>query len=203
MKEYKLKIWETAALCALCVTLGVCAWAQGRQQDISSSLVRLHVIAASDEAAEQELKMRVRDGVLEYLTPVLDSAESPAQAKSIINAELPNIRAAAEKCAEGRTVRVTLGSEYYPTREYDSFSLPAGQYSSLRVIIGEGQGHNWWCVVFPTLCVPASSEGFQETAEASGLSSQLAGTLTREEGEYEIRFQFLDWLGQVKNWLHS
>ena len=151
MKEYKLKIWETAALCALCVTLCVCAWAQGRQQDISSSLVRLHVIAASDEAAEQELKMRVRDSVLEYLTPVLDNAESPAQARSIINAELPNIRAAAEKCAEGRTVRVTLGSEYYPTREYDSFSLPAGQYSSLRVIIGEGQGHNWWCVVFPPL----------------------------------------------------
>ena len=152
MKEYKLKIWETAALCALCVTLCVCAWAQGRQQDISSSLVRLHVIAASDEAAEQELKMRVRDSVLEYLTPVLDNAESPAQARSIINAELPNIRAAAEKCAEGRTVRVTLGSEYYPTREYDSFSLPAGQYSSLRVIIGEGQGHNWWCVLYPNLC---------------------------------------------------
>ena len=86
MKEYKLKIWETAALCALCVTLCVCAWAQGRQQDISSSLVRLHVIAASDEAAEQELKMRVRDSVLEYLTPVMDRAESPAKAKSIINA---------------------------------------------------------------------------------------------------------------------
>lgn len=140
MEKYRLKIWETAALCALCVTLCVCAWAQGRQQDISSSLVRLHVIAASDEAAEQELKMRVRDSVLEYLTPVLDSAESPAQAKSIISAELPNIRAAAEKCAEGRTVRVTLGSEYYPTREYESFSLPAGQYSSLRVIIGGGAG---------------------------------------------------------------
>ena len=106
MKEYKLKIWETAALCALCVTLGVCAWAQGRQQDISSSLVRLHVIAASEEAAGQELKMRVRDGVLEYLTPVLDSAESPAQARSIINAEIPNIRAAAEKCAEGVRVEV-------------------------------------------------------------------------------------------------
>lgn len=86
---------------------------------------------------------------------------------------------------------------------YDTFQLPAGLYEALRVTIGEGAGHNWWCVVFPTLCVPASSEGFQETAEASGLSSQLAGTLTREEGEYEIRFQFLDWLGQVKNWLHS
>ena len=92
---------------------------------------------------------------------------------------------------------------YFDTREYEGFTMPAGEYNAVRFTIGEGKGHNWWCVVFPTLCVPASSEGFQETAEASGLSSQLAGTLTREEGEYEIRFQFLDWLGQVKNWLHS
>ena len=181
MKEYKLKIWETAALCALCVTLGVCAWAQGRQQDISSSLVRLHVIAASDEAAEQELKMRVRD-----------SAESPAQAKSIINAELPNIRAAAEKCAEGRTVRVTLGSEYYPTREYDSFSLPAGQYSSLRVIIGEGQGHNWWCVVFPPLCVSAA----EQNRALDAMSEPERALITEADG-YELRFRIVELWGEL------
>ena len=80
MKEYKLRTWELAALCALCVSLCVGTWAQGRQRDISSSLVRLHVIAASDETAEQELKLRVRDNVLEYLTPVLDKAESPEEA---------------------------------------------------------------------------------------------------------------------------
>ena len=192
MKEYKLKIWETAALCALCVTLCVCAWAQGRQQDISSSLVRLHVIAASDEAAEQELKMRVRDSVLEYLTPVLDSAESPAQAKSIINAELPNIRAAAEKCAEGRAVRVTLGSEYYPTREYESFSLPAGQYSSLRVIIGQGQGHNWWCVVFPPLCVSAAAQN-----RALDAMSEPERALITEADGYELRFRIVELWGEL------
>ena len=79
MKEYKLRAWELAALCALCVSLCVGTWAQGRQQDISSSLVRLHVIAASDESGEQELKLRVRDNVLEYLTPVLDKAGSPEE----------------------------------------------------------------------------------------------------------------------------
>ena len=189
MKEYKLKIWETAALCALCVTLCVCAWAQGRQQDISSSLVRLHVIAASDEAAEQELKMRVRDRVLENLPPVLDSADSPAQAKSIIIAELPNIRAAAENCAEGRTVRVTLGSEYYPTREYESFSLPAGQYSSLRVIIGQGQGHNWWCVIFPPLCAQAA--GLSEQA-VQALSDDDVRLVTESDGGYVVRVRLLE-----------
>lgn len=146
MKEYKLKTWELAALCALCalcVSLCVGTWAQGRQRDISSSLVRLHVIAASDETAEQELKLRVRDNVLEYLTPVLDKAESPEEAQRIINGELTSIKAAAEACAGGRSVSVTLGQEYYPTREYEGFTLPAGQYQSLRVILGEGKGHNW------------------------------------------------------------
>lgn len=98
---------------------------------------------------------------------------------------------------------MSLALEEFPTRVYDTFQLPAGLYEALRVTIGAGEGHNWWCVVFPTLCVPASSEGFQETAEASGLSGQLAETLTREGGGYEIRFQLLDWLGQIKNWLHS
>ena len=140
MKEYKLKTWELAALCALCVSLCVGTWAQGRQRDISSSLVRLHVIAASDETAEQELKLRVRDNVLEYLTPVLDKAESPEEAQRIINGELTSIKAAAEACAGGRSVSVTLGQEYYPTREYEGFTLPAGQYQSLRVILGRGRG---------------------------------------------------------------
>ena len=189
--EYKLKVWETAALCALCVTLCIGAWAQGRQSDISSSLVRLHVIAASDEAAEQELKLRVRDSVLEYLTPVLDGAESPAQAKSIISAELPNIRAAAEQCAEGRTVRVTLGSEYYPTREYESFSLPAGQYSSLRVILGEGKGHNWWCVVFPPLCVSAAEQN-----SALDAMSEPERALITEDSGYELRFRIVELWGE-------
>ena len=133
--------------------------------------------------------MRVRDSVLEYLTPVLDSAESPAQAKSIISAELPNIRAAAEKCAEGRTVRITLGSEYYPTREYESFSLPAGQYSSLRVIIGEGQGHNWWCVIFPPLCAQAA--GLSEQA-VQALSDDDVRLVTESGGGYVVRFRLLE-----------
>lgn len=98
---------------------------------------------------------------------------------------------------------MSLALEEFPTRVYDTFQLPAGLYEALRITIGEGEGHNWWCVVFPTLCVPASSEGFQETAEAAGFSDRLAGTLTRDSGGYEVRFRLLDWLGQVKNWFHG
>lgn len=192
MLKNKVRLCEAAMLISLCAALCAGTWAQGRQSELSAQLVRLHVIAASDDEYEQELKLRVRDSVLEYLTPALDSAESPAQAKSIISAELPNIRAAAEKCAEGRTVRVTLGSEYYPTREYESFSLPAGQYSSLRVIIGEGQGHNWWCVVFPPLCVSATEQN-----RALDAMSEPERALITEANGYELRFRIVELWGEL------
>lgn len=198
MKEYKLKTWELAALCALCVSLCVGTWAQGRQRDISSSLVRLHVIAASDETAEQELKLRVRDNVLEYLTPVLDKAESPEEAQRIINGELTSIKAAAEACAGGRSVSVTLGQEYYPTREYEGFTLPAGQYQSLRVILGEGKGHNWWCVVFPPLCVSAA----EQNKALDAMSESERGLITEADG-YELRFRIVELWGELMELLNK
>ncbi len=198
MKEYKLKTWELAALCALCVSLCVGTWAQGRQRDISSSLVRLHVIAASDETAEQELKLRVRDNVLEYLTPVLDKADSPEEAQRIINGELTSIKAAAEACAGGRSVSVTLGQEYYPTREYEGFTLPAGQYQSLRVILGEGKGHNWWCVVFPPLCVSAA----EQNKALDAMSEPERGLITEADG-YELRFRIVELWGELMELLNK
>ena len=198
MKEYKLKTWELAALCALCLSLCIGTWAQGRQQDISSSLVRLHVIAASDETAEQELKLRVRDNVLEYLTPVLDKAESPEEAQRIINGELTSIKAAAEACAGGRSVSVTLGQEYYPTREYEGFTLPAGQYQSLRVILGEGKGHNWWCVVFPPLCVSAA----EQNKALDAMSEPERGLITEADG-YELRFRIVELWGELMELLNK
>lgn len=198
MKEYKLKTWELAALCALCVSLCVGTWAQGRQRDISSSLVRLHVIAASDETAEQELKLRVRDNVLEYLTPVLDKAESPEEAQRIINGELTSIKAAVEACAGGRSVSVTLGQEYYPTREYEGFTLPAGQYQSLRVILGEGKGHNWWCVVFPPLCVSAA----EQNKALDAMSEPERGLITEADG-YELRFRIVELWGELMELLNK
>ena len=198
MKEYKLKTWELAALCALCVSLCVGTWAQGRQRDISSSLVRLHVIAASDETAEQELKLRVRDNVLEYLTPVLDKAESPEEAQRIINGELTSIKAAAEACAGGRSVSVTLGQEYYLTREYEGFTLPAGQYQSLRVILGEGKGHNWWCVVFPPLCVSAA----EQNKALDAMSEPERGLITEADG-YELRFRIVELWGELMELLNK
>ena len=187
----KFKTWELSLLIALCFSLCVGTWAQARQNGISSSLVRLHVLAASDEENEQRIKLNVRDAVLEYISPYLEGAETPDEAKRIISAKSFGIMRAAESAAEGRTVTVTLSEEYYPLREYGGFSLPAGRYDSLRVILGEGEGHNWWCVVFPPLCVDAAQQ--QEALDA--MSEDNRGVIADTDG-YQLKLRIVELWGE-------
>ena len=192
MYKSRMKIWEASLLLALCFSLCLGTWAQAKQSSLSSSLVRLHVIAVSDDEYEQALKLRVRDGVLSYISPKLRDVKSAQQAQEIIKNELDGIKAAAESSAEGRSVEVTLSQEYYPTRNYEKFSLPAGKYQSLRVILGEGEGHNWWCVVFPPLCISAAE---QEQAVES-MSEDMRGIVTEEDGR-EYKFRILELWGEL------
>ena len=191
-KNKSLRAWEIAALMALSLALCAGTWAQARQQSISSALVRLHVIAVSDGAEEQEIKLEVRDAVLDYLTPVLENAEDQQQARQIITENLEGIAEAAGSAARGRQVSVTLSQESYPTRQYEGFTLPAGRYESLRVILGEGEGKNWWCVVFPPLCLSAAeSEEVQSVLNGEDLS-----IVTGEEG-YALRFKLVELWGKL------
>ena len=185
-------------LLALCITLCASCWAGGRSAAISGSLVRLHVIAASDSEYEQALKLRVRDSVLECLTPLIEGAEDASEAKEIISGALPEVLAAAESAAEGRGVTVELSREAYPTREYGAVTLPAGIYDSLRVTIGEGEGRNWWCVVFPPLCATAAE--YDEAIDALGGSGEL---LTASGDGVEIRFRLVELWGELLAWLRG
>ena len=197
MKTQLLKKWEISMLLALCITLCAGTWASARSEALSDALVRLHVIAVSDEAEEQEIKLRVRDSVLAYLEPRLEGADDAAEARELISAELDGIKAAAETAAEGREVSVTLGREYYPTRDYGTFALPAGSYESLRVVLGEGEGHNWWCVVFPPLCLSAAeAENALETL--GGDSAQL---LSGEGEGVVFKFRLLELWGELMEYL--
>ena len=193
-KNKSLRAWEIAALMALSLALCAGTWAQTRQQTISSALVRLHVIADSDAAEEQEIKLEVRDAVLAYLTPVLEEAESQQQARRIIRDNLEGIAQAAGSAARGRQVSVTLSRESYPTREYEGFTLPAGRYESLRVILGEGEGKNWWCVVFPPLCLSAA----EREEVQSVLNGENLAIVTEEEG-YVLRFRLVELWGELLN----
>ena len=200
--------WRRLGILALAA--GAVTWGAGLLRDskaLEENLVRLHVVANSDSQEDQDLKLQVRDAVVEQLNQVMGTLDSAQAAKDFLSAHLTEIQQTAnevlQEAGSQLKAQVSLALEEFPTRVYDTFQLPAGLYEALRITIGEGEGHNWWCVVFPTLCVPASSEGFQETAEAAGLSDRLAGTLTQDNGGYEIRFRLLDWLGQVKNWFHG
>lgn len=188
-----LRKWEIALLLALCFTLLAGTWAGAASSRVSEGLVRLHVIAASDDATEQAIKLDVRDAVLSYLEPKLDSAADIAGAEALIEANLEGIAAAAESAAQGREVNVTLGEEYYPTREYDTFSLPAGRYQSLRVTLGEGAGHNWWCVVFPPLCLTAaeSEAAFEE------LDGETRAIISSDGGGVQFKFRLLELWGEL------
>lgn len=191
-KANLLKIWELSLLVSLSITLCVCTWAQARQESISSSLLRLHILAHSDAECEQQLKLRVRDAVLEYISPRLRHADSPEEAGEIIRSELENIALAAASASEGRRVELSLCREDYPTRDYEGLSLPAGEYSSLRIKLGEGRGQNWWCIVFPPVCLSAvEAESMVET-----MSKEDYALISSREG-WELRFKSVELWGEL------
>ena len=188
----RLRPWETALLAAICVTLLTGVWAQGRQSALADKVVRLHVIASSDAAEDQRMKLEVRDALLAYLSPRLEAASGAEDATAVIAAASGELQRIAETVSGG-SVRVELGRETYPTREYETFSLPAGVYTSLRVTLGAGGGRNWWCVVYPPLC----TAGVETAQEAAALSDDDVKLITEDGDSYVLRFRLLEWWGSL------
>lgn len=172
------------------------------QETLEEGLLRLHVVANSDAPEDQAAKLRVKDAVVSMLEETMEAMPTVEEARVYLETHLPQIEETANRVLKelgsGLEAVVTFARERFPTREYDTFRLPAGVYQALRITIGAGEGHNWWCVLFPSLCVPASTQDFTAAAEASGMSQTLAGTLAGATTGYEIRFRLLDWLGEVK-----
>ena len=183
-KKQKLRPWETALLLALCVFFLSGLWAGRTQRELADGLVRLHVIANSDDSADQAAKLAMRDKVLALLSPLLADCQSREDAVDIILTHKAQLESLGD-------VAVTLGTEYYPTRDYGAFSLPAGEYLSLRVILGAGQGRNWWCVVFPPLCTQALAEPAVDAF--SVLPEDVEGLITQDGTDYVIRFRLIEW----------
>ena len=191
------KTWELALLAALCMACLSGLWASRTHTEIADQMIRLHVLAASDSETEQAVKLEVRDAVLEDLRPKLAACTGKEDAAAVLEAALPAVEAAALSAAGDRDVTVSLSEDYYPTRDYDGFSLPAGRYTSLRVVLGEGAGHNWWCVVYPPLCVTAA-EASQEAIET--LNADTAQIITESDG-YVVKFKLLELWGELTAWL--
>jgi stage II sporulation protein R len=193
----KVKIWEASLLVALCVSLCCGVVAQSRQARLSEGIIRVHVIAQSDEAEEQAVKMQVRDAVTEYLAPIMERCQTPEQARQAVESSLDGIERAASASAQGREVSVDFGLAHYDTRVSQQCTLPAGVYSSLRVTIGEGAGHNWWGVIFPQLT--GSTAAQYETA-VQAIGEDNVSLITENGGGVVVRFKLLEWLDAVRAW---
>lgn len=196
-----LKIWEISLLAALCFTLCTGMYARATQAKLSSELVRLHIIANSDSNPDQAAKLKVRDCVLQVLTPKLQNVNSIDEAQKVINSSLPELQQTAEQSLHSSGMNYPAAAflrfENYPTRVYDGFSLPAGNYLSLQITLGNGDGHNWWCVVFPPLCM-ASAE---DESAFSGLSDDDTGLIKESDSGYKLKFRIVEIYGEIRQYL--
>ncbi|MCB2341888.1 stage II sporulation protein R [Clostridium estertheticum] len=133
------------------------------QSDVASKLIRFHVIANSDDKIDQNLKLKVRDSVLKYISPKIVDCKNIKESRKIINNENKNIKKIAERIIKENgfkySVATSLSEEYFPVKTYGNITLPQGKYEAYRIIIGTGKGKNWWCVMFPPLCFVDITKG--------------------------------------------
>lgn len=181
----RLRLFEIALMIALAVFLISGARALQTGDQLADRVVRLHVLANSDSEEDQALKLLVRDAVLAQAETILRQSSNRTDAEARLKEQLPALEQTAREtvAANGYDygAAVELTEMPFPTREYEGFTLPAGNYLSLRVLIGEGAGRNWWCVVFPPLCAAVSGD-VPSAALAAGLTEEQVGLITESEG---------------------
>ncbi len=176
----------------LCLLLSLCRL-YGQGEEVREQVVRLHILANSDSEADQQLKLQVRDAVVEAAAGWLDGATDTTEALAMAEEALPRLEAVARQTVEAAgyvyPVEVELCRMYFTTRQYDAVTLPAGTYKAVRVTIGEGAGHNWWCVVYPPLCAGAAADRktLADVLDADG--QKLV-----EGGGFTVKFKVLEWL---------
>lgn len=195
----KLHIWEISLLIGLAVFLisGTAALRTG--EELSDKVVRLHVLANSDSEEDQALKLQVRDTVLARTTELLETVSDRQTAEGLLRGELLELERLASEEIRAMGYRYDVSAELtsveFTTREYDGFTMPAGEYLTLRVVIGEGKGQNWWCVVFPPLCTAAISDVSVATA---GFSRDEVALMMQEDG-YLLKFKAVEFWETLQN----
>lgn len=205
--DRKLKRWELALMFGILVAVVTGSWLGQEQKELSDRVIRFHVIANSDSEADQALKLAVRDRVLEEAEGLYPENATLEEARTALEGHLAALAAAGRAVVEeqGRDYPVTaqLTDCWFPTKEYGDFALPAGNYTALRVTIGEGAGQNWWCVAFPPLCLGAASETVDQATEAGLFTPEQGALVTGENEGYVIKFKAMEWLGQVQGFFEK
>ena len=181
-------------LLTLALTLGVAQLPTDKDAAIYEDTLRLHILANSDSALDQELKYAIRDKLLAKYGEALRGAESFSNAQAEVSGLLEEIEQDVDgwisEAGYSYKSEVTLGVEWYDTREYEDFTLPRGYYTSLRVMLGEAEGQNWWCVMYPPLCLDVATEDAPKDDALMGYSREEY-MLVNDEG-YNIKFKLLE-----------
>ncbi|MVB11880.1 Stage II sporulation protein R (spore_II_R) [Caprobacter fermentans] len=193
------------ALClafVIAVLLNFTGFTAGCEQ-IPSQVLRLHVLANSDTQEDQSLKLKVRDRILQESAGMLDDVHNRNEAEKAVRQRLPLLKKAAQneikKLGYDYPVEAKLAKTYFTTRTYGDVTLPAGEYDALEITIGSGKGHNWWCVIFPQLCLPAA----QDKKQLEDVLNPTELKIVRDGGGYQIKFKTVEYYEQLKQWLEQ
>ena len=186
----------------VCITVFLALWGfipTAEECELYNSTVRLHILAASDSEEDQRVKLLVRDAVVEHISAY--DAKTKEEALMLIGADKDKICQIAEDVLSengmAKSVSMEIGKEQYPIRYYEDFSLPAGEYTSVKIIIGEGKGQNWWCVLFPPMCTSYAIKGEGDDYINVGLSKDQYDLITGANGEYKVKFKLLEIASQA------
>lgn len=195
----KLKKIEIAVIAAVVLCLLLNMFSFGAQcRNIQKDVLRMHIIAHSDSPADQRLKLKVRDALLTHAHDIFGSAASLEEAEKAVLQNMEKIeKIVHEELAKNdceRETKISLGKAFFDTRYYESFTLPAGEYEALKIVIGEGKGHNWWCVMFPQLCLSVSDN----IRDMDGLTDEEK-MLILSDPKIEVRFKCVEIYEKIRN----
>ena len=200
-----LRRWELALLIGVALAALLGARLDGAQAALADQVIRLHVLANSDSAEDQALKLQVRDRILERAQELYPERATLAEARAALEESLSELSRIGEQTVKeaGYDYPVTaqLTQCWFPTKEYEDFALPAGDYTALRIVIGEGEGQNWWCVAFPPLCLGAASQSVEEAAQAGHFDADQTALITGASEGYVLKFKGMELLGELKQFL--
>ncbi len=202
------KIIIISLLCGLLITVlvSVSAYAKKVSSDISSSVIRFHVLANSDEDFDQQLKLCVRDEILKSMSEDMNGCTNREDAEEYLKSHIDEITSVAKKVIAEKgydyDVHTTLSTEHYPIRYYNNAVFPEGDYESLRVIIGSGEGHNWWCVMYPPLCLNGDAVGYEDDNMLKKVLSDESYevvVLSEDNTVPKMKFKVVEWWASINN----
>ncbi|MFA9398863.1 MAG: stage II sporulation protein R [Clostridiaceae bacterium] len=184
MKKFTLFVFVIIIIVALLPRMAN-AQDEKVQEDIASKIIRFHVIANSDSVEDQALKIKIKDEVLRYIAPKLENSKDIEESRIILNKYDDDIKAIGENIISENgysfKINTELSNENFPVKSYGDIILPQGKYEAYRIIIGDGKGQNWWCVMFPPLCFVDITKGEESISKTK---EEMKNVLTKEE--YEI-----------------